>query len=94
MNSIIQAALSAVNNVSVESGAGLELALDEIGALNPNIPPEVQRNALIDVIGPALERHPVNTSEAYTQLHTPLENYCETFAKHVAPTICNLFLFQ
>lgn len=94
MNSIIQSALKAVNDASVESSAGLELALDKIGALNPNLPPDVQRTALIDVIAPVLERHPISTSEAYSKLHSPIDNYRKEFEKHVAPTICNLFLFQ
>lgn len=94
MTNIIKTALEAVTDISKDSGAGLVLALEDIGATTPNLPDTVQRAALIAVIGPALERHPANSSKAYTCLHAPLEGYADVFVKNVAPTICNLFLFQ
>lgn len=94
MNNIIQSALKAVSNVSVESSAGLELALDKIDALNPELPTAIQRTALIEVIEPALVRHPVDTTVVINALHSPLHGYSDVFASQVAPTVGNLFLFQ
>lgn len=94
MNQLIRKAVEAVAEQSEESAQGLTLALDSIGALSDNIPDSIGREALIEVIAPALSRHPANSDTAFTALHHSGADYTDVFASKVAPTICNLFLFQ
>lgn len=90
----IQQVVDAVRRISPESASGLEKALDAIGGLNPALPEEVKRRALIDVVAPRVEAHPAACSKAYSDVHYTGDDYGEYFIAHVVPVICNLFLFQ
>jgi len=94
MKDIISDALKAVNAISVDSAKGLEIALSGVGALDPHLDAGTQRALIIQVVAPKLESHPAVCSYAYAKLHSPIEEFTKNFTGYVAPTICNLFLFQ